>query len=221
MNTINFLEKYQKSTQRNYLQRVIEHDKAACASVATQWGQDYWDGDRCYGYGGYHYDGRWKAVAEDLIRHYHIQAHEKVLDIGCGKGFLLYEMQQLLPGLQVHGLDISHYGLRCAPQPVRSHLVEGNAVSLPWADQTFDFVFSINTFHNLRNFELKAALLEMQRVGKSDRKWLCIESFRNEREKVNLLYWQLTCRTFLDTEEWLWLCREYSYTGDLGFIFFE
>lgn len=221
MTIINFLEKYQKATQRDYLQRVTEHDKADCARVASQWGEDYWDGDRRYGYGGYHYDGRWKPIAEDLIRHYDLKPGQRVLDIGCGKGFLLYELQQALPGLEVAGLDISRYGLDHAQEPLKPFLVEGVASELPWPDDHFDFVYSINTFHNLRNWELKAAIQEMQRVGKGDRKWLCIESFRNEAEKVNLLYWQLTCRTFLDTEEWQWLCQEYGYEGDLGFIFFE
>lgn len=217
----NFLEKYQKATQRNYLQRVVEHDKAACAEVARQWGQDYWDGDRQFGYGGYRYDGRWRPIAEDLIRHYGLRSGDRVLDIGCGKAFLLHEMQEALPGLEVAGIDVSSYGLAHAPEPVRHRLVEGNATQLPWPDDHFDFVFSINTFHNLRNFELKAAVQEMQRVARGNRQWLCVESFRNEREKVNLLYWQLTCRTFLDVEEWCWIVDQYGYRGDLGFIFFE
>ena len=221
MNIINFLEKYQSATQRDYIQRVNEHDKASCAEVAGQWGKDYWDGERQYGYGGYHYDGRWKPIAEEILRHYQIEEGARILDIGCGKGFLLHEMKLVMPSLEVHGIDISSYGIDHALDSVKENLVCGHAKKLPWPDDHFDFVFSINTFHNLSNFELKSAIQEMQRVGKTAKKWLCIESYRNEHEKANLLYWQLTCRTFHDTDEWRWLLEQYHYTGDLGFIFFE
>ena len=48
-----------------------------------------------------------------------------------------------------------------------------------------------------------------------------IESFRNELEKANLLYWQLTCRSFFSPEEWEWFLAECGYRGDVGYIFFE
>lgn len=217
---INFLEAYQKKTQRNYLERVTSHDKAECAERAKEWGQDYWDGARQYGYGGYNYDGRWKPIAEDIAKHYGLKPGDKILDIGCGKAFLLYEFSQLLPGSEVAGLDISAYGIEHAKPEVKPFLKLGNATKLPWPDQHFDFVYSINTFHNLGVEGLKQAVQEMQRVGKG-KKWLCVESFRNEREKVNLLYWQLTCESFFRPEGWHFLFREWGYDGDYGFIFFE
>lgn len=220
MAKINFLEAYNKATGRNYVQRVVDHDKAECATIAKQWGFDYWDGDRRFGYGGMRYDGRWRPIAEDIARHYGLKAGDKVLDIGCGKAFLLYELSQAVPGLEVTGLDISQYGVDNAKEEVRPFLKVGNCTELPFADGTFDFVFSINTFHNLLNFELLAALKEMQRVGKGA-KWLCVESYRNEREKANLLYWQLTCETFYTPEEWEWFGGLAGYDGDWGFIYFE
>lgn len=221
MQEINFLAQYQKATKRNYVQRVVEHDKAECAAVAKQWGYDYWDGDRRYGYGGYHYDGRWRPIAEDLARHYGLKAGDRILDVGCGKAFLLYELTQVVPGIEIAGLDVSAYGLEHAKEEVRPFLVQGTADTLPWPDDHFDFVFSINTFHNLRIFELESAVREVERVGRGARKWICLESYRNEREKANLLYWQLTCASFFDVEEWAWLYRRWGYTGDYGFIFFE
>ena len=220
MAVVNFLEKYQKATQRDYVQRVVEDDKAESAEVARQWGYDYWDGERRYGYGGYSYDGRWLPIAQTIADHYGLKAGDKVLDIGCGKAFLLYELTNAVPGLEVAGLDISTYGIEHAKREVRPHLVHGQANELPWPDNHFDFVFSINTFHNLEVFNLKRAVIEMERVGKAN-KWLCVESYRNEREKMNLLYWQLTCMSFYNVDEWLWLLDEWGYQGDSGFIFFE
>jgi SAM-dependent methyltransferase len=217
---INFLEKYQKVTERNYVQRVLDDNKAACATVAKKWGKDYWDGERKYGYGGYHYDGRWLPLATKMAKHFDLKDGDKVLDIGCGKAFLLYELTQVVPGLKVHGLDISEYGLAQAKEEISARLKLGDCVSLPWEDNSFDFVFSINTFHNLEIYSLEKALKEMQRVSKG-KAWLCVESYRNEVEKANLLYWQITCMSFYSTVEWNWIYKMWGYKGDYGFIFFE
>jgi len=220
MMELNFLEKYQKATKRDYVERVVSHDKADCAVVAKQWGYDYWDGERQYGYGGYRYDGRWLPIARDIASHYGLKAGDRILDIGCGKAFLLHEFTQAVPGVEVAGIDISEYGIAHAKDEVRPFLKLGTADDLPWPDNSFDFVYSINTFHNLRAPELQRALREMERVG-TGKAWLCVESYRNEREKMNLLYWQLTCASFYDTEEWRWLYEQWGYSGDYGFIFFE
>lgn len=220
MPEVDFLAQYQKSTQRDYIARVVSADKAECAAIAKQWSFDYWDGDRKYGFGGMRYDGRWRPIAEDMARHYGLRAGDRVLDVGCGKGFLLYELTQVVPGLIVAGLDISEYGIAHAKEEIRPFLTLGNCVELPWPDRHFDFVYSITTFHNLGIADVKRAVTEVERVGKH-RKWICVESYRNEREKANLLYWQLTCESFHRPEAWAWLYREWGYTGDYGFIYFE
>lgn len=220
MKEINFLEKYQNSTPRDYIARVVNHDKAACAAKAKLWGFDYWDGDRQYGYGGYHYNGRWRTVAEDIAKHYGLKKGDKILDIGCGKGFLLYEFTQVVPGIEIAGIDISAYAIEHAKEEVKPYLQVGHCSTLPWKDKTFDFVYSINTFHNLSINELESAVREMQRVGKAA-KWCNIESYRNENEKANLLYWQLTCESFHRPEAWKWLFQQWNYDGDYGFIYFS
>jgi SAM-dependent methyltransferase len=217
---IDFLAKYQSATKRDYVARVVEHDKAECATVAKRWGEEYWDGPRQYGYGGYKYDGRWLPIAREIAEFYNLQPGDKILDVGCGKAFLLYEFTQAVPGIEIAGIDISAYGIANAKEEARPFLREGNCTGLPFPDESFDFVYSINTLHNLKVDELKAAVQEIERVGK-DKKWICVESYRDEREKANLLYWQLTCMSFYTPEEWAWLYREWGYTGDYGFIFFE
>lgn len=221
MARIDFIQTLHKSTRRNYVQRVVEHDKAECAAVARQFGSDYWDGERQYGYGGYRYDGRWRPVAERMAAHYDLRPGQRILDIGCGKGFLLYEFTQVVPGLQVQGLDISAYAVENAKEEVKPFLEVGDCRSLPHADGTFDFVLSLGTFHNLPVEGVVKALGEMQRVGRGVAKYFMVESFRDEREKANLLYWQLTCQSFHSPESWAWLADLAGYTGDHGFIFFE
>ena len=209
-----------KSTKRDYVQRVVEYDKAACAEVAKRFDIEYFDGDRRYGYGGYRYDGRWRPFAETLIRHYGLKAGDRVLDVGCGKGFLLFDLTQALPGLEVAGLEVSQYAIDQSMTEVQPFLTCGSAVSLPYPDRHFDLILSINTLHNLRLYDLVAALREIERVGRRD-KFIVMDSYRNEREKVNLFYWQLTCEAFHTPEEWDWIFKSAGYTGDCDFVFFE
>lgn len=220
MAELNFIEKVHKSTKRDYLQRVVEYDKAECAEVATQFGRDYWDGDRKYGYAGYRYDGRWRAVADDIIAHYQLRPDSTILDVGCGKGFLLYDFASALPEAEVTGIDISEYAIENAKEEVKPFLKVGNANSLPFPDKSFDLVISITTLHNLYVPDLWHSLKEIERVGRGA-KYIVVEGYRNEREKVNLMYWQLTCRAFHTPQEWEWIFAETGYAGDYGFIFFE
>lgn len=217
---INFTETLHKSTKRDYIGRVNEADKSECALIAKQYGYDYWDGERKYGYGGYRYDGRWKSVAEKMASHYNLKPGQKILDVGCGMAHLLYEFTQVVPGIEVCGIDISDYALEHAKEEVRPFLKKGKASELPFDDNSFDFVFSLTTLHNLKVFDLKKAVKEIERVSKGN-SYIVVESYRNDREEMNMLYWQITCASYYAVDEWEWLYKEWGYTGDYGFIFFE
>lgn len=217
---IDFIQTLHASTKRDYVQRVVENDKAMCSEVASQFGADYWDGDRKYGYGGYHYDGRWRPIAEAMVEHYGLGPEMRILDVGCGKGYLLYEFSQILPGVEIAGIDISTYAVEHSKEEVKPFLEAGNATSLPYEDDHFDFVVSLGALHNLYNWELDSALKELERVGRGA-KYVMIESYRNEAEKANLLYWQLTCRAFHTPEEWQWIFDQSGFGGDFGCIYFE
>jgi ubiquinone/menaquinone biosynthesis C-methylase UbiE len=217
---VDFIQSVHSSTKRDYLKRVNDFDKATVSEVAIRFDKDYWDGERQYGYGGYLYDGRWRKVAEAMAAHYKLPKNARILDVGCGKGFLLYEFTQVLPECDVVGLDISAYAVENAKEEVKPFLQVGHANSLPFADKSFDFVVSITTLHNLYNFDLHAALKEIERVRKGSAH-VNVESYRNEREKMNLLYWQMTCRAFHAPAEWEWIFEQAGYNGDHSFIFFE
>lgn len=217
---IDFVSKLHKKTTRDYIGRVMEASKAECATIAKQFGRDYWDGDRKYGYGGYNYDGRWRVVAEEMAAHYALKPGMKVLDVGCGKGFLLHELTQVVPGLEVTGLDISQYGIDNSKAEIRPFLQQGLAQELPYTDNSFDLVYSIGTLHNLYIHDLKRAVQHIERVSKG-KSYIMVESYRNEEEKANLLYWQLTCESFYTPQEWEWLYKEWSYTGDWSYIYFQ
>jgi protein-L-isoaspartate(D-aspartate) O-methyltransferase len=212
-----------KSTKRDYLARVNDPDfpKAKAAALAKKWDFDYWDGDRRICYGGYRYmEGRWEKVARAMVAHYGIKPGDKILDVGCGKGFLLYDFTKVVPGLELHGIDISEYAIENAKEEIKDRLQVSSATSLPFPDKYFDFVYSITTLHNLHCYDLDKALREIERVGKQ-KKYVCVESYRNEEEKANLLCWQVTCEAFNTPEEWEWWFTQTGYTGDHSFIYFE
>lgn len=216
---LNIVTPLHKKTERDYLGRMND-DKITCMKIAKQYGKDYWDGDRRYGYGGYKYDGRWEAVAKALIGQYSLPKDAAVLDVGCGKGYLLYEFKRLLPDCRITGLDISDHALEHAKNEVKEYLVKHRAQdSYPFRDNEFDLSISITTLHNLYINELKPALQEIERVGKN--KYLVVESYRNEDGLFNLQCWALTCESFFRPEEWVWIFNEFGYTGDYEFIYFE
>lgn len=217
---VQFVTSLHTSTKREYLDRMVD-EKILCMHKAKEYEEDYWDGDRRFGYGGYKYlPGRWKPVAESLIETYNLNNSSSILDVGCGKGFLLHEIKLLLPEITIKGFDISNHGLSCALDSVKDDLFIHRAQEpYPFKDNEFDLVISLGCLHNLRLMELEVALGEIERVGKQG--YVMLESYRNEAEQFNLQCWALTCESFFDEDEWVWLYNHFGYRGDYEFIYFE
>lgn len=216
----NIVTKLHNKTKRDYLSRMLDN-KIECMKIAKKYQKAYWDGQRRFGYGGYKYiSGRWKKVAKDLIRIYKLKAGSKILDVGCGKGFLLYEMQLIEPNLNILGFDISRYAINHAKKEVKNNLFIHKAQDpFSFEDNEFDLVISLGTLHNLNLYQLKSCLSEIERVGK--KKYIMVESYKNEKELFNLQCWALTCNIFFNNKEWRWFFKESNYKGDYEFIYFQ
>ena len=216
----NFVTPLHKQTKRNYIERMT-NDKVYCSKIAKKYSKEYWDGDRKFGYGGYKYiPGRWKQVAEKLIKTYKLNSKSKILDAGCGKGFLLHEIKLLEPNIEISGFDISDYAIENSHKNIKSNIFLHDIKNkFPFKNKEFDLVISLGTIHNLEIFDIKNAIQEIERVGKSS--YVMVESYRNLKELFNLQCWALTCESFFSTKEWLWLYKNFNYTGDYEFIFFE
>ena len=216
----NFVTFNHERIKRNYIER-MNNDKAYCMKVSKKYGQEYWDGDRKYGYGGYKYiPGYFKKLAKKLINTYALKNGSSILDLGCGKGFLLYEMKKILKDLKVYGLDISKYAIKNSRKELRKNLRHGDLnKKLPFKDKKFDLVISINTLHNLKIEKILKCLKEIDKIGYS--KYVCVESYRNELEQFNLQCWALTAETIIDVDTWKYLFKNSGYSGDYEFIYFK
>ena len=194
--------------------RARTRNKEENRKIASEFGFAYFDGPREQGYGGYVYDGRWQAVARRIVERYDLKPGMTVLDIGCAKGFLVKDLTDTLPGLQVLGLDISHYALEHAPEEIRHQLLRGDCRRLPFADSEFDAVLCINTIHNVDRKDCVTALREIERVGKRGKAFVQVDAFTTEREKSAFEDWMLTAKTFGKPDEWLEIFDEAGYRGD-------
>ena len=208
------------STKRKYLPRMI-NEKVKCMIEAKKFGKNYWDGPRKFGYGGYKYiPDRWKNVAKKLIKKYKLSNKSKILDVGCGKGYLLYEIKKILPNIQINGIDISKYAVQNSHDQIKKYIKIHKAENkYKFKKKYFDLVISIGCLHNLKINDLEKSIKEINRVGKC--KYILVESYKNEIELFNLQCWALTCQSFFSKKEWKWIFNLFGYTGDYEFIYFK
>ena len=182
--------------------------------VARQFGKEYFDGERLYGYGGYHYHPRfWQATVKRFRDYYQLAEDAGVLDVGCAKGFMLHDFKELMPNLTIAGIDISEYAIENAIETIKPFLRVGSAKGLPYDEGSFDLVISINTVHNLPLEECKQALREIQRVSRKHA-FITVDAWRTEEERERLMKWNLTALTYMHVNDWKGLFAEVGYTGD-------
>jgi len=208
---IDLLKKYPKS-KRNLDEREkkTEEDR----KVAREFGKDFFDGDRRHGYGGFKYNQRfWTEVVKDFKNHWNLNEKNSILDVGCGKGFMIYDFIKLIPNLKIEGIDVSEYAITNSKTEISHLLKVANAHTLPYEDKSFDYVISINTIHNLDLEECKKALKEITRVAKKG-SFVTVDAYNNEDEKKRMYAWNLTAKTIMSAKDWKKMFEECNYNGD-------
>ena len=212
MAEVNLMDQYPRS------KRPIEERSCLCTEehrrIARQFGREFFDGDRLYGYGGYTYHPRfWQATVRRFQDYYCLAEDTRVLDVGCVKGFMLHDFKEQMPLLTVRGIDISEYAIQNAVESVKPFLSVGNAKELPFEDNSFDLVISITTLHNLALEECKQALREIQRVSRRHA-FITLDAWQNDQERERIGKWNLTGLTTMHVEDWKRFFAEAGYTGD-------
>lgn len=218
MEEINLLRALPKS-KRNVQARQEAKDPEVIR-ISKQYGEMYFDGPRDYGYGGYRYDGRWIPVAKDIVQHFNLKQGDRVLDVGCAKGFLVKDLMSVCPGLEVFGIDISDYALKHCEPEVIGRLHKGSADQLPFPDGSFDAVISLNTLHNFSRDGVIVAMRELQRVSKG-RGFVQVDSYRTPEQKELFEDWVLTAEFHDYPDQWIRLFEEAGYTGDYYWTILE
>jgi ubiquinone/menaquinone biosynthesis C-methylase UbiE len=209
---INLLRRYPKA-KRN-LKKRLEEKSQRVRNTARKFGKDFFDGDRKYGYGGFNYNKKyWVKVVDDFIKYWKLNKNSKILDIGCAKGFMLYDLKKKIPGIKIKGIDISKYAILNCKKEVKKDLMVGDAKKLPFKDNSFDVVIAINTIHNLNKKDCAKALFEINRVSK-DKSFITVDAYRNNIEKNKMMKWNLTAKTIMSTKQWKKFFNKNSYTGD-------
>ena len=184
--------------------------------IARKFGKEFFDGNRQNGYGGYYYNPRfWKPVIKDFVKFYSLNKNSKILDIGCGKGFMLHDFKDYLD-CKIRGIDISKYAIKNCLHSVAPYLSVSNANKLPFKDKSFDLAISINTLHNLSMVSFKKSIAEIKRVAKNS--FITLDAYNNENEKKRMDAWNLTAKIYYSTKEWKKIFKDINYTGDYNWF---
>ena len=182
--------------------------------IAQKFGKEFFDGSRSHGYGGFSYNPRfWQSVIPTFQKHWDLKDGDSLLDIGCAKGFMLYDLKQQIPGIKVHGIDISKYAIKNAKEDIRKYCQVGNAINLPFNDKSIDVSISVTTLHNLNEGDLADALLEIERVTKRG-SFITLDAYSNNKEKERMEAWNLTAKTVMRVDRWKEFFLDVGYTGD-------
>ena len=218
MKILNIITQNHKKIKRKYLERMVDK-KTEAMKIARKYDFNYWDGKRRYGYGGYKYiEGYWTPVAKKLIKKFSLTNKSSILDIGCGKGFLLYEIKKILNGINVEGIDISTYSIKKSKNEIKKYLKVSDATKFIFRKK-YDLILSINTLHNLEIDQLSKVITKIKKNSKNS--YIVVEGYRNINELFNLQCWALTANTFFSKTEWIWFLKRLKYKGHLEIIYFE
>ena len=209
---INLLEKYPQS-KRNISDRGLKKTEKD-REIARKFDKEFFDGERRHGYGGYNYNPKfWTNVVKTFQNYWNLDSNSSILDIGCGKGFMLYDLKKLIKSNFLKGIDISQYAIDNSLEDIKPCLSVADAKKIPFPDNPFDVVISINTIHNLDKSDCAKALKEISRVTKKF-SFITVDAYRNEEEKKRMFDWNLTAKTIMSENEWEIFFKENNYNGD-------
>tara|TARA_B100000900_G_scaffold402528_1_gene408484 strand:+ start:217 stop:870 length:654 start_codon:yes stop_codon:yes gene_type:complete len=209
---IDLLKNYPKP-KRNLDKRLSEKSPEI-VKIAREFGEEFFDGDRKYGYGGFTYNKRfWDIVVRDIVEYYQIKPDAKILDVGCAKGYMIYDFKRQYPDMELHGIDISKYAIDNCHPDVKNNLKVGNAKILNFDDNYFDLVISINTVHNLELDDCITSIKEISRVSKGN-SFITVDAYNTDEEKERMFKWNLTAKTIMSTDGWKDTFKKIGYNGN-------
>ena len=164
---------------------------------AWELGKEYYDGKRVNGYGGFKYDGRWQKLLPQIIKRYKLTKKSKVLDLGCKKGFLLKDLNILIPGIKSYGIENHSYALNKSVK-CKSKLIKSDYYKIPFKNKYFDFVIAFNSLYMQNLGDVIKSLKEIERVSKKS--YIVLASGENDQERNKFYRWTLIGTSILIKE---------------------
>lgn len=204
----NALKDYPEPKFPRIADRQIDHK-----IIASYRGEEFFDGDRKYGYGGLRDDGRWEPIARFMCEEYQ---PESVLQLGCEKGFLLNEFLRLNPLMRIRGMETSLYARNNAIKHIRLGIRLQPYIPMPWGYREFDLVIAIGIVYTLSLHDAIHMLKEIQRVGK--RAFITLGSYDTYEDLKLMRQWTLLGTTLLRRDEWIDVMEHAGYQGDYWFV---
>ena len=213
---INFWKYYPKSNRKNISGLRVKVSNRLRKKL-QKFPKEYFDGKRAHGYGGYYYNPKFfRKIVKAMIKYYKLDNTSKILDIGCAKGFMMYEFKKALPACEIRGIDISRYCKVHALKEIKKYINIGTCEKLPYPNKYFDFVVSISTIHNVTKARINRSLKEIVRVCKKNA-FVRIKAYKNESERKKINDWNIVAKSNLSEKYWLKLFKKTNYIYDYQF----
>ena len=202
---------FKKKTSVN---RVV---KRSLKNKLIAWGEDqeYYDGDRNNGYGGFNYDGRWLKLLPRIIKKFKLNNNSKILDLGCKKGFIMKDFKILLPKAKVYGIEDHKYPIENAEIEIKKNITFSKYYNIPFKDGYFDFVIGFSSIYKYNFADVVKTLKEINRVAKKS--LITVGSYSNNKEKEVFDKWTLLGTTVLHKKEWQELFKLVKFKGNYYF----
>lgn len=179
------------------------------------YGYDYWDNPSFgVGYGGYFYDGRYKPAVQRMVEYFGLAPGDRVLEIGCAKGFILYEFHSM--GFVVTGVDASHYAISNAKEEVRDAISLNQTAILPFADDSFDLVLAKEVLPHIEEADVATFVGECMRVAKGPNVFFEIQCADTAEGEALMKKWDMTHKL---TKSPLWWTDRLARSGYTGAYF--
>lgn len=211
---------FSSSNSRSSEARLSKIEKRAEVLTETSdfigFGYDYFDNENYeVGYGGYFYDGRYASSVLSIVEYFKLLPKAKVLELGCAKGFILFEFMKL--GMDVRGIDKSTYAIEKAVVEVKPFLQCQSATDLPFSENEFDFVYSKEMLPHLNEQEIDSTLCEIMRVASGDNIFLEIQVPSDNYSAELIKKWDCTHKTIKPVDWWEKKLNSHKFSGAVNF----
>tara|TARA_A100000164_G_C21637941_1_gene644434 strand:- start:111 stop:770 length:660 start_codon:yes stop_codon:yes gene_type:complete len=183
--------------------------------IAWKLDEQYYDGDRNNGYGGFSYDGRWLNLLPKFIKRYNLNNNSKILDLGCKKGFIMKDLKILLPRAKVYGIEDHLYPIKNAEKEIKKNIIFSNYYKIPFKKNYFDLIIGFSSIYKYNFIDVVKTIKEINRVSKNS--FFTVASYSNKKDKELFDKWTLLGTTILQKKEWKQLFKILNYKGDYYF----